>query len=447
MKSRILLITLLLITSTLPLLAEEWITIYNDDLSLIRSKFELNLPAGRTKYNFDDITSRIIPASVIVSGHGIRVAEQNYEYDLAGKHQIMAKYLDQEVIAVMNDQSKLRGILKFFDGANLGIIEAGTDRLLVIADSEVQWIQFAALPANFYTKPTLAWELLVPKKGKFPVQMSYLSGGFSWDVTYNAVWSGERLLLNSWVTINNRSGKGFEDVNLKLIAGDINQIREQYYDKGGYGRNMMMESDVAMSAPAFEEKAFHDFHMYSLDQKVSFANNQTKQMELYPPQSVIANAVYEYPTFASGVNSIIRFVNTENQGLGKPLPKGSIKVYKADSDGNLEFIGEDSIKHTSVNEELNVTTGRAFDLVSSTQVRNQKSVSNRVSEREIHVTLKNNSKEAKRINVVHQLSGNARIVETELRYNLDPNKNKVTYQVDIPVNGETTFFFRERTEW
>lgn len=447
MKNRVLLLTLLSIILALPLLAEEWITIYNDDLSLIRSKFELNLPQGRSKYNFDDISSRIDPTSVIVTGNGIRVAEQNYEYDLAGKHQIMAKYLDQEVIAVMKDQSKLRGILKFFDGSNLGIIESGTERLLVISDTEVQWIQYAALPANFYTKPTLAWELISAKKGKYPMQMSYLSGGFSWDVTYNAVWNEQKLLLNSWVTINNRSGKSFEKANLKLIAGEVNRIRDDYFAKAGYGRNVMMESTMDSAAPSFEEKAFHDFHMYSLDQKVSFANNQTKQMELYPTQSVIANPIYEYPTFASGVNSIIRFVNTANQGLGKPLPKGSIKVYKADTDGNLEFIGEDRINHTSLNEELNVTTGRAFDLVASTQVRNQKTVSTRVSEREIHLTLKNNSAEAKRINVVHELSGNAKIVETELRYNFDPSKNKVTYQVDIPANQEKSFFFRERTEW
>ncbi len=446
MKNRVLLSVLLLIIGVLPLMAEDWITIYNDDLSLIRTQFELNLPQGKTRYNFDDITSRIIPASVIVKGNGIRVAEQNYEYDLAGKHQIMAKYLDQEVIAVMKDQSQLKGILKFFDGANLGIIESGTERLLVISDSEVQWIQFAALPANFFTKPTLAWDLMATRKGKQNIMMSYLSGGFSWDVTYNAVWNGQRLMLNSWVTINNRSGKAFNDVTLKLIAGDVNQIRQQYY-KANYDRGMEIDSAAGMAAPSFEEKAFHDFHMYTLDQKVSFANNQTKQMELYSPHDVMASSIYEYPTFASGVNSIIRFVNTEDQGLGKPLPKGSIKVYKADSDGNMEFIGEDSIAHTSVNEELNITTGRAFDLVASTQVRNQKSVSNRVSEREIHVSLKNNSKEIKRINVVHQLSGNAKIVETQLRYAFDPQKNKVTYQVELAPNAESTFFFRERNEW
>jgi hypothetical protein len=428
------------------LIAEDWITIYNDDLSLIRSQFELELEKGLQKYNFDDITSRIMPASVIVKSDGLRVAEQNYEYDLAGKHQIMAKYLDQEVLAVTKDQSNLRGILKFYDGSSLGIIEEGSGRLLIIADGEVQWIQLASLPSNFYTKPTLAWNLIAPKTGSFPVMLSYLSGGFSWDVTYNAVWDEEKLHLNSWVTINNRSGKAFEDINLKLIAGDVNQVQQKYSRALNYE---MMEDSAAgsMTAPAFEEKAFHDFHMYTLDQKVSFANNQTKQLELYPTQNVTAQSVYEFRTFSSSVNSMIKFVNTEDMGFGKPLPKGVFKIYKEDSDGNMEFIGEDSINHTGRNEEISINTGKAFDLVASSSVRNQRTISQRASEREIHVNLRNNSTESKSINVVHQLSGNSRIVQSERRYALDEVKNTITFTVNMEPNTEYNFFFRERSEW
>lgn len=447
MKLRHLIVAVLLLSFALPLLAEDWITIYNDDLSLIRSSFDLDLKKGRQNYNFDDITSRIMPSSVIVKGTGLRVAEQNYEYDLAGKHQIMAKYLDKDVIAVMKDQSRLQGTLKFFDGTDLGIIESSTQRLLVVNGGEVQWIQLASLPTNFYTKPTLAWDLIAERGGKHPVMMTYLSGGFSWDVTYNAVWDEKNLDLNSWVTINNSSGKGFEDVNLKLIAGDINQLRKQYMRPGrGYDENMMMDS-MAGGAPSFEEKAFHGFHMYTLDQKVSFANNQTKQLELYVPHKVTAFPVYEFRTFGDGVQSLIKFVNTEAQGLGKPLPKGVIKVYKADADGNLEFIGEDSINHTSRNEEVSITTGKAFDLVASSQVRNHKTISQRSSSREIYVNIKNNSSLRKSINVVHQLSGNAKVSFTELRYAYDEFKNTITYTVNLDPDQEQSFFFRELSEW
>ncbi len=440
------LIGLILSLFLLPLAAEEWITIYNDDLSLVRSRFELDLQAGRQEYNFDDITSRIEPASVIVTGGGIRVAEQNYEYDLAGKHQIMMKYLDREVYVITKDQSKLNGTLKFYDGGSIGIIENGTGKLLVIADGETQWIQLAELPANFYTKPTLHWSLIAPKKAKYPVQMTYLSGGFNWDVTYNTVWDEKTLLLNSWVTINNRSGRAFNDVNLKLIAGDVNKVYDSYMKSGmGYDR---MSAGMAMeeAAPSFEEKVFHDFHMYTLDQKVSFANNQTKQLELYPPQNVIARSEYEYPVYSSAVKSMIKFKNTSENGAGKPMPKGTIKVYKQDSDGNLEFIGEDRINHTSKNEEVAINTGNAFDLVASTRVKEQKQISNRVTERLIQVTLKNNSATKKSINVTHQLSTSTSIIQSDLKYTKD-NNDKLTFATELAADKELIFTFRERSEY
>lgn len=439
------LISTILLMLTIPLLAEDWLTIYNNDLSLVRNRFELELVEGRQDINYSDITSRIDPASVIVTGNGIRIAEQNYEYDLAGKWQIMAKYLDREVLVITKDQSRLTGILKFYSVNSIGIIEKGTDRLLVISESETQWIQLAELPENFYTKPTLHWNIIASKKGKHPVQMSYLTGGFSWDVTYNTVWDEKTLQFNSWVTINNTSGKAFNDVNLKLIAGDINQVYSGYYKerKGliSYTAGMAQEE----LAPSFDEKAFHDFHMYTLDQKVSFANNQTKQLELYPSKNIKAYSEYEYPTYATKIKSMIKFKNTAENGAGMPLPKGIIKVYKQDSDGNLEFIGEDSINHTSKNEEVSINTGTPFDLIASTRLKEQTQISKYITESLIQVTLRNNSDTNKTIKVTHQLSPNTRIVEADYKYTKD-NNDKVTFSIDVAPDKEIVWTFRQRSE-
>ncbi len=442
--------TLILVLMAAFACAEDWITIYNDDLSLVRSNFELELQAGRQDYNFDNITSRIDAPSVIVHslGGGVRVAEQNYEYDLAGKSQIIAKYIEREVELLTKDDERVIGTLKFYDGSSFGVLEKGSDRLFVVSDSETQIIKLAELPSNFYTKPTLHWSLIANKAGKHPLQLTYLTGGLSWNVTYNCVWDEKNLALNSWVTITNQSGKAFDDVTLKLIAGKVNRV---YNDYGYYnGRKEMADAMMGTSsgAPSFDEKAFHDFHMYTLDQKVSFANSQTKQLEMYPPMNVNASQVYEYSSWGGGVNSVIKFKNTEANGIGKPLPKGTIKVYKKDSDGNSEFIGEDSIKHTSKNEEVRITTGTAFDLVASTLVRDQRDLGKTVSERTIQITLRNNSANAKTITVVHQLGGNSRIISVQdnYKYNIDTNK-KVTFEIPVQPDKQVILSFTERTEY
>lgn len=449
-RASIILITLLMLASLA--YAEDWITIYNDDLSLVRSNFELDLKQGRQEYNYTDITSRIASESVIVKSlnGAVQVAEQNYEYDLAGKYQIIAKYIDKDVDLLTKDGSKIRGILKFYDGSSFGVIESGTNRLLVVSDVETQVIQLAELPSNFYTKPTLHWGLIANKAGKHPVQLTYLSGGFSWDVTYNAVWDEKNLAVNSWVTIKNTSGRAFNDVNLKLIAGQVNQATPHYpmYDRKYADEVMMSRDGGGMAAPSFDEKAFHDFHMYTLDQKASFANNQTKQLALYPTQNVKAVGLLEYTTWDTGVNSVIKFKNTEENGIGKPLPKGVIKVYKQDTDGNLEFIGEDNIKHTSKNEEVSVNTGTAFDIVGSTMVRDQNQLSKSVSERTVQVTLRNNSNADKYINVIHQLGGNSRITEVQGGYKpvVDTN-NKATFTINVKKDAQVILSFKERTEY
>ncbi|MBM4403194.1 MAG: DUF4139 domain-containing protein [Candidatus Cloacimonetes bacterium] len=452
MKTKLTLILILAVLG-LPIMAQNWLTIYNDDLSLVRTQFQLELKKGRQSYNFDQITARIDPASVIVKSkdNSVIILEQNYEFDLAGTNQILLKYLDREISILTQQGSNYTGTLKFFDSTNIGLIEKSTNRLIIVNASEIENLQLAELPANFYTRPTLHWRLDAPKTGKFPMQMTYLTGGLSWDVTYNTVWDGKKLLFNAWVTIRNTSGKAFDDVTLKLIAGEVNRIRQAW--TGGTGRNMMdydtVAAEYAPKAMEFEEKEFHDFHLYTLDEKVSFANNQTKQIQLFPTKTVVAEAVYEYNLFGSAVNSIIRFKNTKENGIGIPLPKGTIKVYKEDSDGNQEFIGEDSINHTGRNEEIRINTGKAFDLVGKTLVTSTKQISNRVSEKTIQITLRNNSKEKKTIDVVYRLPATSRILSVSpeaYKYEIDSDR-KVTFKIEIEPDKEVIFSFVERSEW
>ncbi|MDO9578552.1 MAG: DUF4139 domain-containing protein [Candidatus Cloacimonadales bacterium] len=420
----------LLVILAFSLYANDQITIYNDNFSLVRSSLELKLEKGLQSYFMDDIPSTIEAASVIIKplNGKLEVFSQNYEYDLAGTAQILYKYIGKEVEIITKTDQVFLGILQFNDFSTIGILDSSTNRLSLIQYSEIRNINLAELPDNFFLKPTLQWQLNSEKAGTYNVDFSYLCYGMKWDVTYNSVWddAAGNLEINSWVTINNSTGKAFMDTKLKLIAGDVS--KELQYKKGGRTNEVMYSMDAEFAAsPEFEEKAFHDFHMYTLSENVSINNNQTKQLRLFPVKTVKAKSKYTYQTYSEEIISKIEFTNSKKEGLGLPLPKGTVKIYKKDTaDDQLEFIGEDNIDHTATDEKVTLTTGKAFDLVGKTTVQDSRKISNKVTEKDMVVTLKNRSKETKEITVIHNVSGNWIISQENIPY-----EKKSAYQIEF----------------
>ena len=412
------------------LLAVDQVTIYNDNFALVRTSLEIKLEKGLQSYLMDDIPSTIEARSVILKplNGKIEVYSQNYEFDLAGTSQILYKYIGKEVEIITKTDQVFLGELQFNDFNTIGILNINSNKLSLIQYSEIRNINLAELPDNFFLKPTLNWQLNAPKTAKYNIDFSYLCSGMKWDVTYNSVWdetAGE-LEINSWVTINNETGKAFKDTKLKLIAGDVS--KKQIYARGGRSNEVMYSMD-AMSAksPEFDEKAFHDFHMYTLSENVSLNNKQTKQLRLFPTKSVKAKSKYTYQTYSRDVMSKIEFVNSKKDGLGLPLPKGVVKIYKLDSDDDqLEFIGEDDIDHTATDEKVILTTGTAFDLVAKTTVLNSRKITNKVNEKDYSVELKNRSKKSKEIIITHNVNGNWTISNENI-----PFEKKSAYEIEF----------------
>ena len=56
------------------------------------------------------------------------------------------------------------------------------------------------------------------------------------------------------------------------------------------------------------------------------------------------------------------FANSEANHLGMPLPKGRVRFYRRNNDGQVEFTGENVIDHTPRDENVRVYTGNAFDM-------------------------------------------------------------------------------------
>ena len=444
MKIRIIILIIFLITC---LNAKDQVTIYNENFSLVRSSIDLTLSKGIQSYFMDDIPSTIEANSVIIKplNGDIEIFSQNYEYDLANTSKILEKYIGKDIEIISEDDVKFLGKLQFNDSSTIGIIEKNTDKLILIQRDEIRNISLAKLPKNFFLKPTLHWRLNAPKAGEFPIDFSYICTGMKWDVTYNTVWNENigKLEINSWVTIINKTGKAFIDTKLKLIAGDVQKISQQIE------RRYNAQYDKAMaagSAPDFAEKAFHDFHMYTLSENVNINNNQTKQLQLFPTKMVNAESKYEYNTGSTDVQSKIKFINSKKDGLGIALPKGVVKIYKKDNaDNELEFIGEDALDHTAKDEEILLTTGNAFDLVAETVTVEYLNLSNKIFEREMKVTLKNRSNKSKTITITHHLHGNWTIMKNNLPFS-KKNASQIEFIKELKADEVYELTWTERIE-
>mgnify|MGYP006278234389 CR=1 FL=1 len=423
--------------------ANDQVTIYNDNFALVRSNLDLNLRRGLQDYYLDDIPSSIEANSIIIKAedNDFEIFSQNYEYDLANTNKILNKYLNKEISISTENDNNFIGKLQFNDSQYIGILANTTQELQLINKEEIRNINLTKLPDNFFLKPTLHWKIITDKKDTYPVSYSYICSNMKWNTTYNAVWNEEKKILdmNSWVTIDNTSGKAYEDVKLKLVAGEvkkITQMRDQRVELK-YAKRM-----ATAAKPEFEEKAFHDFHLYTLSEKVTINNNQTKQITLFQPKNIKAKPIYEYRTGTDKVKSIIQFMNSKNAGLGIPLPKGIVKVYKRDTDDNLEFIGEDNLEHTPIEEEVKITTGSSFDVIPETVTLDKRKISRQKWEKKMKVSINNHSKKDKEVTVSHNLSGDWKIYNENFDY-----KKKSAYEIEftklIPAGKEIEFTWTE----
>ncbi|TAJ98223.1 MAG: DUF4139 domain-containing protein, partial [Candidatus Manganitrophaceae bacterium] len=332
------------------------VTVYNSNLGLVKEIRRLTLPEGVTELKFSDVAGHIMPQTVhivsLADPAGLNVLEQNYEYDLLSPQKLLDKFVGKEIKVVRDGVEVPITILS----TNGGIVYRMGDR--IFTDHPGKLI-FPGLPENLLPNPTLVWRLENQITRPQKVEATYLTGGMSWKSDYVAVLDKEdqKIDLTGWVTLDNRSGATFKNAKLKLVAGDVHRVLDQY---GPYEGLRKLEAAEAKPASApFKEESFFEYHLYSLQRPTTLKDNQTKQVALLTANQVPVKKRFLYygaqhfyrtqygmPITNQKIGVYVELANTKENRLGMPLPKGTLRVYKADSDGSLQFIGEDQIDHT-----------------------------------------------------------------------------------------------------
>jgi hypothetical protein len=433
------------------------ITVYNGNLGLVKDVREVRLDAGLIETHFMDVAAQIDPTSVLLRSltdpTGLKILEQNYEYDLLSSEKLMEKYVGRKVRLYQSNGTFQEATLLSTRGPVYDIngqIHMGHFGSVVLP----------ALPENLVSKPTLAWLLRNPRPAPQRVEASYLTAGISWKSDYvmliNAADS--RADLTGWVTINNQSGATYRDAALKLVAGDINRAASRDDSR----RAMEMAAKAASPAVAdreFKSEGFFEYHLYTLDGRTTIKESQTKQLTLlsaadfpvekrfiYYGAASYHRTQYGVPISNQKVGVYLDIRNTKENRLGIPLPKGKVRVYKADTSGSQQLIGEDWIDHTPKDERVRIKMGEAFDVVGERAQKDWKRIGSNLYEIEWEITLRNHKKEAVTVELIEPMPGDWEILRsTQPHEKLEAFTAR--WKIPVPKEGAATLGYRTRVRF
>jgi hypothetical protein len=479
------------------------LTIYNQSFAVVRQTLPLELKSGTNQLEITDITAHLEPDSVILrdlkSGRDLRILEQNYRSDVASQGRLLALYEGKTIEFLVPDKEGNRrlvpgkiirsGYIPHYEAYNAydqqyrqaqqSYAAAGNGEPIIEIDGKLQFGLpgqpiFPALSNDTILKPTLSWLLQSDRPGNTNAEFSYVTGGMSWHADYNVVAavSGNLLDIVGWVTLDNQTGKTFSNAHIKLMAGDVNKLQPR--DFGGIvAKDALYGTPPEAPAPAVTERNFDEYHLYTLERATTLYDRETKQVEFVRASGVPSQRLYVYDGLKLDQNyrgyqmeqirdmenfgiqsnnkiwSMVEFKNSKENHLGLPLPKGRVRFYRRDTDGQLEFTGENLIDHTPSDETIRLYTGNVFDAVGERKRTSYHLERNaHWMEESFEIKLRNHKKEPMEIRVVEHLY---RWTNWDIQKTSDPfnklDSKTVEFRVKVPPDGEKVVTYTAHYSW
>ena len=469
------------------------LTIYNQNFFVAREYLPLDLAAGVNHVNFAGITSHLEPDSVILrdlTGRPLQILEQSYRNDSISQELLLSFYEGKTVNFLVQRGEKIETLPgKIIRSGYMptiynqcGYQQVAQGQPIIEVDGALRFglpgqPLFPALSSDSILKPTLSWQLATTEAGFSNAEISYVSGGMTWQSDYNLVVSDgaknsgtNSLDLVGWITMQNHSGKTFEDARIKLMAGDVSKLQGPVSQVAYRAEAKAMAMDAA--APVVREKSFDEFHLYTLERPATLRDNETKQVEFVRATGIQSQRLYVYdgaqteqyayyspeqvrndPGYGTASNPKVwvmqELKNSEANHLGIALPKGRLRFYRRDSDGSLQFIGENSIDHTPKDEMIRVYTGNSFDIVGERKRTNYRVDSNaHWMDETFEIRVRNHKRETANVRVVEHLYRwtNWKLAEQSHQFK-KRDAQTIEFPVTIAPDGEQVVTYTVHYSW
>ena len=446
------------------------LTVYNDGRALVEEHHTLRLEEGIQTTRIRNVPARLDPTSVMLrfprDPETTRVLEQDFGHDLAGSDRLLEEHVGHEVELTTIGGSTYRGtLLGVGDGV---VLESGNGVRLWPRD-RVDGFRFPDITEGDSLRPTLTWTVEAARGGPRPAVLSYLTEGVGWRADYalELLPSEERMRLRGRVSLDNESGRDFEDAALKLVAGEVGRAAPELRQQEGARFEAMQATDQV------EARAFSEYHLYEIDRPVTVNDRQTKQIEFLASGTVPVDRTYVYEgassrwiggqqldrdagpgSEATAVSVHMSFETSEEAGLGRPLPAGRVRMYRENLDGSRLLIGEDRIGHTPRDETVRLTVGRAFDLIGERTPVDYVQTGEQSLEETIRIEVRNRKEKqgvTVRVQEAMYRANDWEILEEEVdgepveHRRLD--SQRVEWRIDVPAGGSRTLTYRARYAW
>lgn len=449
MPKRLIFVTLLLSTSAIAAERQLAITIYNNDLALVQDERSIDIPAGRSRQEFKDVSAMIRAETVTLTASDIGIIEQNFDYDLLSPDKLMEKAVGKEVTIVRTNPATGKEVQEVATilAVNGGVVLRIGNRIEVLRDDGLPVrVIFDKVPDNLRARPTLSVTVESRKSGVRPATLRYLTPGLGWKADYVAVFdeAAGRIDVQGWVTLTNTSGTSYPLADTMLVAGSPNQGDSSQRWDGN--RQFDSRGNLQKAGTQSGKRGrLGDYYLYPLAERTTISDRQTKQVSFLDVRNVAARKTYQFHTGWLGTfdqpasaQTVLKFSNSSKAGLGDQLPAGIMRFYMKDAKGQPQFIGENGLGHTPMGSELALPTGEAFDVKVRPVVEKRERISTYKWRTSMSYTLTNARPAPVTVDLIQDDFRwvDSRIL-TESQKSIKQSAETVLWQVDVPANGET----------
>ncbi len=423
------------------------ITVYTRDLGLVREQRTLTLTGARDTLRLVDVPESMDFASVrLVPEGGSRVTRLAYRFDVMNGDALIDHARGRRVRVSGRDNRVNEGALLAADGSWL-VVRADDGALSTLSRAQVDEVRLADPPSGLSLRPTLEAVLEGGRAGRVDAELSYLTGGLSWDAEHTVVRRGEGAARwGTSVTVINTTGRTWENAELKLVAGDPRRTQPRPMPM-----TMMRAQAEGMQKMAdgadLSEEAFAEYHLYSLGRPATLRDRETQSLTMLDPRDVKVTPRYVYRgADPHGVASVLEIMNAKDAGLGVPLPAGRVRFYEADASGALQFTGETRIGHTAVDEKMTLEVGMAFDLVAERKEAYNNRVSDHEREYQVVIELRNRKKNDVVIRVEENVGGDIEVTKKTHEFTRK-DANTLVFNVPVPKGQKVTLSYTARVRF